>query len=93
MNKLSKLVNIKSVERIIKLSTYQYLKKEKTLKQYKDGRGYLHVKLYDGKGKPKSLTVHRIVALTFINNPNEYEEVNHIDHNKTNNNISNFNTN
>ena len=33
---------------------------------------------------------HRIVAMTFLPNPKQYPEVNHIDNNPSNNNVSNF---
>jgi hypothetical protein len=82
--------NIRTIERYISLPSHTYLKKQKLLTLYKDGRGYLHVKLYDGKGKCKSMTVHRIVAMTFIENPENLPEVNHIDHNKKNNILSNL---
>lgn len=82
--------NIRTIERIIILSTHQYLKKQKILTQFVDSRGYFHVKLYNGAGKSKSLTTHRIVALTFLDNPTKLIEVNHIDHNKHNNNLSNL---
>jgi len=81
---------IRTIERIITLPTHSYLKKQKLLTQYKDGKGYMHVKLYDGRGKPKSLTIHRIVASAFLDNPNNLAEVNHIDHNKNNNNLDNL---
>lgn len=82
---------IKTIQRIIVLPTHSYLKKEKILTQFKDGRGYMHVKLYDGKGKPKSLCTHRVVASTFIFNNDETKlEVNHIDGNKLNNAVSNL---
>lgn len=38
----------------------------------------------------KSITVHRLVALYFIPNPNNLPEINHIDGNKHNNHISNL---
>ena len=82
--------NIRTIERVIILSTHQYLKKQKLLTQFKDPRGYFHVKLYNGLGKCKSLTTHRIVALTFLDNPKGLIEVNHIDHNKHNNHLSNL---
>jgi hypothetical protein len=34
--------------------------------------------------------IHRLVAKTFIENPNNYDQVNHIDGNKSNNCISNL---
>lgn len=51
--------------------------------------GYLSVDLYsDGKRKTKS--VHRLVAETFLPNPDNKPEVNHIDGNKYNNDVSNL---
>ena len=46
--------------------------------------------LYDGVGGRKQISVHRIVAEAFIDNPNGYAEVNHIDECKTNNAVSNL---
>ena len=40
--------------------------------------------------KPKTLYAHRIVAETFIPNPNNYPCVNHIDNNKQNNAVENL---
>ena len=52
-------------------------------------KGYLKVLLYkDGICKSKS--IHRLVAETFLPNPNHYPQVNHIDENKLNNNVDNF---
>ena len=34
--------------------------------------------------------LHRLVALTFISNPNNYKQVNHKDEDKTNNNVNNL---
>jgi len=55
--------------------------------------GYLSVILCKSdrvSGKGKCLSVHRIVALTFIPNPNNYPCVDHIDRNKRNNCVSNL---
>jgi hypothetical protein len=41
-------------------------------------------------GTKKNYTVHRLVALCFIPNPNNYKEVNHIDGDKLNNHVSNL---
>lgn len=41
-------------------------------------------------GKSRTKTIHRLVAETFIPNPNDYRVINHIDCNKTNNNVNNL---
>lgn len=46
--------------------------------------GYLQYQL-SYQGKRKSKKIHRLVAETFIPNPNNYSVVNHIDGNKKNN--------
>lgn len=50
---------------------------------------YLQVILYKNK-KRKTYKVHRLVAENFIENPNEYKEVNHINGNKKNNTVNNL---
>lgn len=51
--------------------------------------GYLAVNLYKD-GKCKHYYIHRLVAQTFIDNPDNFREVNHKDCNKHNNNVSNL---
>ena len=51
--------------------------------------GYLHVKL-SKDGHSKSTLLHRIVAEAFISNDSNLPQVNHIDCNKLNNNVSNL---
>lgn len=63
--------------------------KEKILKLKKTSGGYLHVLLYKD-GKNKDHRAHRLVAQSFIPNPENKPEVNHIDGNKENNNINNL---
>jgi hypothetical protein len=41
-------------------------------------------------GKIKTTTAHQLVGLTFIDNPDNKPQINHIDKNKTNNNVSNL---
>jgi hypothetical protein len=52
--------------------------------------GYYHITLTNDTNK-KSFKVHRLVAFAFIENHENKPEVNHIDKNKLNNNISNLN--
>lgn len=52
--------------------------------------GYLVVHLTAKNGKKKLEYIHRLVALTFIDNPNKYTEVNHKDEDKTNNCVENL---
>lgn len=58
--------------------------------QHKNNRGYPMVRLTDNDGNRHTVTVHRLVAKTFIPNPNEYPVVNHKDENKANNKVSNL---
>lgn len=51
--------------------------------------GYMFVGLSDGK-KRTTFSVHRLVAILFLENPHNYPDVNHIDFDKTNNNIDNL---
>ena len=54
-----------------------------------DNKNYKQIVLTKNK-KRKSYKVHRLVALTFLSNPNNYEEVNHKDENKQNNFVDNL---
>lgn len=51
--------------------------------------GYLAVNFYKN-GELKHFYAHRLVANIFIDNPNKFKEVNHIDCNKCNNNVENL---
>jgi hypothetical protein len=80
--KVSNLGNIKSLK-------YRHHNREEILIGGIKKTGYKQVILVkDNKVKYK--LVHRIVAETFISNPNNKPQVNHIDGNKTNNNINNL---
>ena len=60
------------------------------LNQSPDTNGYLHVHVRKDKEKYKKLPVHRLVALAFIENPENKPTVDHIDRNILNNNLSNL---
>lgn len=51
--------------------------------------GYLSIGLHKNK-QEKKFYIHRLVAHMFIENPNNFLEVNHKDENKTNNHVSNL---
>lgn len=73
----------------IKSLNYKNKNIEKPLNPTKQSCGYLKVELYK-HGKSKVYYVHRLVAETFIQNPNNLPQVNHKDGNKQNNNIDNL---
>lgn len=60
------------------------------LKGHSNGRGYLHVVLYDSNHVGKCVMIHRLVANAFIPNDNNLPQVNHIDECKTNNRSDNL---
>ena len=63
--------------------------KEILLKQSTSEKGYKMVCIHiNGKGMTKR--VHKLVALSFIPNPNSLNEINHKDENKANNSVSNL---
>ena len=62
-----------------------YSKYKKRLLKSVDKNGYLRINI-----KRRNYGINRLVAETFIENPNNYEIVNHIDCNKHNNNVENL---
>ena len=59
--------------------------KSKPIKPSPNNTGYLQIRL---SGKMYSL--HRVIATQYLDNPNNYNEVDHIDHDKSNNRIENL---
>lgn len=74
INKLGEIYNISTNHRINGTPT----------------KGYIRVNLEDINGDRKLYFIHRIVAETFLENPNEYKQVDHIDGNKRNNKVENL---
>jgi len=65
-------------------------KRNKILKPALDKDGYCVVGLYNNYKKYCLLKVHRLLALAFIDNPENKQKVDHIDINPLNNNLSNL---
>ena len=80
--KISNFGNVKSLN-------YKRTKKERILTPGNIANGYLCVLLYKN-GTRKTFTIHRLVAQTFIENPENLPQVNHIDEDKTNNRVENL---
>ena len=59
--------------------------KGRLLNPYKNAHGYLKVKLSNGRKNGKLVSVHRLVAIHFIKNPEEKPDINHLDGDKENN--------
>ena len=64
-------------------------KKETIMKTSLDKDGYEHLVLRKN-GKQRHFRVNRLVAEAFLENPNNYPQVNHKDEDKTNNNANNL---
>lgn len=79
---VSNLGNVRSLR-------YNHTEKIKLLKQGVNKKGYKYVRLFKN-GKGKTHIVHRLVAMSFIPNPNNLPIVNHIDECKSNNMVSNL---
>ena len=64
--------------------------KGKVIKGEISNNGYRRVSLSNGELKHKKMSVHRLVAETYISNPNNYPEVNHRNENKLDNDVENL---
>lgn len=73
----------------IKSHNGRWSKKSKILKPVDNSYGYKRVTLVKG-GEKKNVYIHRIVAETFIPNPNRKRCINHKDGNKSNNRSDNI---
>lgn len=91
---VSNLGNVRSKTREWEQKHYsggksKYKKEGKILKVQADKNGYMHIDLHKGK-KIERVLIHRLVATHFIDNPNKYKYINHIDSNPKNNKVNNL---
>ena len=85
-----KVSNLGNVKRVEHSDSYGHIYRERILKPSKQSeKGYKHVHL-SKNGITKWLGVHRLVAEAFLDNPNNYNVVNHIDNNPSNNSAENL---
>lgn len=82
------LYEVSNLGRVRSLN-YNHSRKTKLLKQRKTKFGYMRVGLFKNY-KQKTFFVHRLVAEAFIPNWFNYQQVNHIDEDKTNNHVDNL---
>lgn len=73
----------------VKSLNYNRTGEEKLLKPLENKCGYVRVVLYKDR-RAKNYLIHRLVAETFIPNPNNYPIINHKDENKQNNKVKNL---
>ena len=77
------LYKVSNLGRILSLN-YRNTGKAELMKPFDNGKGYLQVGFWKN-GEYKRCYVHRLIAFTFLENPENKPEVNHKDEDKTNN--------
>lgn len=80
---------IRSARRLVMRGSFKYFCKSVLKKPQPHNQGYLFVHLYAGTVRQK-LFVHRVVAMTFLENPDALPLVNHKDRNRKNNRLENL---
>jgi len=84
------LYQISNLGNVISLKhRWGFRKKPRIVKQQLSKKGYMRVKL-SKNNKNKIFMTHRLVYESFVGNIDENYEINHIDYNRSNNQISNL---
>lgn len=81
--------NYEGLYQISNLGNIMSIRRKRLIKSDRRKDGYIQVHLTKDK-KMKNFLLHRLVAITFIENYNDYEFINHIDGNKENNSLNNL---
>lgn len=87
---ISNLGRVKVLQRTVFVNGKKpFIKQEEILNGSVESKGYLVFALYKNL-KRSILKAHRLIAIHFIPNPEGKPQINHIDGNKLNNNLSNL---
>ena len=87
---VSNLGRVRSLDHMRRCKNHEYMQKGRILKNGFDrGKAYFRICL-SKNGIVEYFTIHRLVAQTFIPNPENKPQVNHKDGNKLNNNVNNL---
>lgn len=91
---VSNIGRVRSVDRIIEQGsryghTINRRLRGRIISATDNGNGYLIVGLKKNQ-QSKNHYVHRLVAIAFVNNPDMYDVVNHLDYNRSNNRAENL---
>lgn len=86
---VSSMGRVKSLERKVPKWDGERTVKERILKPCVKGSGYLYVNLYAG-GRTRAFYVHRLVCEAFHDNPDNKQQVNHLNEDKTDNRACNL---
>ena len=74
------------------ISNFGNIKNSKTnriMKPYNHPQGYKRIIIYEN-GNIKKIYIHRLVAIAFLENPDNKKVIDHIDNNPANNNVKNL---
>ena len=86
---VSTLGRVRTLDKMVSNGRGTWIVKGRVLKQDKCKNGYLQVQV-KANGKFIKQRIHRLVAQTFLTNPDNFPEVNHKDNDRTNNNVNNL---
>ena len=86
---VSSFGRVRTLDKVVPVGKHTQFIKGRILKQSNTSNGYMQVG-FNTNGKSITKSVHRLVAETFIANPDNLPQVNHKDCNRKNNNVENL---